>query len=188
MNSLIIAILYSLSGFLMKFSDDEYDEKSNKLIAIVIGIACGIICAFLASHNIDAAYIFIAILLGSLLSLKIDGIHHIATLAIFLILIFIWGIPELSIATLAICVISAFIDEIGNDNEYIYKKSNFLKTFFDYRFTMKIAILILAILGIYQSFTGFSIINIDFLSISTFVYFLLFEIFYEIARRLFDYC
>ncbi|WP_225370411.1 hypothetical protein [Methanobrevibacter arboriphilus] len=170
MNQVLIALLYSLSGFLMKLSDDEYDEKSNKLSSIILGIICGIIIAFLASNNIDASYIFIGILVGTALSFKIDGIHHIVTFLVFLLLYLVWGVfnpngsilTDLSLITLLICIISAFIDEIGNDNKSIYNKSKFLKFFFDYRFTMKLAILFLAILGYYQSITGFSLPFVDF--------------------------
>lgn len=194
MNYIALAILYSVSGFLMKLSDDEYDEKSNKLIAVIIGIICGITIAFLASNNIDASYIFIGILVGTALSFKIDGIHHIATLLVFLLLYLIWGIfnpngsilADLSLITLLICIISAFIDEIGNDNKQIYNKSKFLKFFFDYRFTMKLAILFLAILGYYQSITGFSLPFIDFLSFSTFIFFIIFELSYELANIVFN--
>lgn len=194
MNYIVLAILYSVSGFLMKLSDDEYDEKSNKLIAVIIGIICGITIAFLASNNIDASYIFIGILIGTALSFKIDGIHHIATLLVFLLLYLIWGIfnpngsilADLSLITLLICIISAFIDEIGNDNKRIYNKSKFLKFFFDYRFTMKLAILFLAILGYYQSITGFSLAFIDSLSFSTFIFFILFELSYELANIVFN--
>ena len=181
MNFLSIAILYALSGFLMKLSDDEYDEKSNKIIAIIIGILCGLAIAYLSSNNIDASYIFIGILIGTGLSFKIDGIHHLLTLLTFLVLLLILHIPSLNLITLGICIFSAFIDEIGNDNQRIYKKNKFLKVFFEYRFSMKIAIFILAILGFYQDLTGFQIANIVFLNISTFIYFLLFEISYELA-------
>jgi hypothetical protein len=187
-NFLTIAILYSLSGFLMKLSDDEYDEKSNKIIAIVIGILCAVAIAYLSVNNIDASYIFIGILIGSLLSFKIDGIHHIVTLITFLLLLFIWGVPSLNLATLGFCGASALIDELGNDNEKIYKKNKLFKVFFEYRFTMKIAIFILAILGFIQSFIIFHIANIDFLSFSTFFYFLLFEISYEFAGFTFKKC
>ena len=181
MNFLTTAILYALSGFLMKLSDDEYDEKSNKIIAIFLGILCGLAIAYLSSNNIDASYIFIGILIGTGLSFKIDGIHHIITLLTFLLFFFIWGIPALNLATLGLCVVSAFIDEIGNDNERIYKRNKFFKVFFEYRFTMKIAIFLLCFLGFLQGFADFQIANIEFLSISTFFYFLLFEISYELA-------
>ena len=193
MNYFIIAFLYSISGFLMKFSDDEYDENSNKLIAVILGIFCGIAIAYLSSYNIDAAYIFLGILIGNAIAFKIDGIHHIVTLLTFLILFLIWGVfgvngnilSDFSIITLLICMISALIDEWGNDNNGLYEKSKFLKVFFDYRFTMKIIIFILAILGLYTSFFGITVPYIDFLSFSTFLFFILFEIFYEFAGFVF---
>jgi hypothetical protein len=192
MSTIIIAFLYSLSGFLMKISDDEYDKKSNKLLAVVFGVFCGIIIGYLASHNIDAAYIFLGILIGTALSLKIDGIHHIATLIVFLILFMYWGLftsnilAEFSLITLVFCIISAYIDEIGNDNIRIYNKNKYLKFFFDYRFTMKITILVLGLLGLYQSFTGFTLHFVNFLSFSSFVFFILFELFYELANFIFN--
>jgi hypothetical protein len=172
----------------MKMSDDFHDEKEgniNKLIAIVLGIICGLISGFLATKNIDASYIFIAILIATLLSLKIDGLHHVFSLISFTVICFLLGLHSISFVTLSICIISAFIDEIGNDNQYIYKKSQFLKVFFDYRFTMKIAILILAILGTINNLYRFSIPYTDFLSIETFIFFILFEISYELARIIF---
>ena len=159
----------------MKLSDDEYDEKSNKIIAIILGIVCGLFTAYACSIDLDAACIFIAILVGNILALKVDGIHHIATMASFLIAFIILGFPNftfLSIVTIIICMVGAIIDEIGNDNEKIYEKSKFLEYFFDYRFALKVVILLLVLLGL--------------LNIWSFIYFLCFEIAYEIARKLFE--
>ena len=151
----------------MKLSDDEYDEKSNKTIAIILGIICGLFTAFACSIDLDAACIFIAILIGNILALKVDGIHHIATMASFLIAFIIFGLPSftfLSFITIIICMIGAIIDEIGNDNEKIYEKSKFLEYFFDYRF----------------------LVLVGLLNFWSFIYFLCFEIAYEIARALFE--
>ena len=159
----------------MKLSDDEYDEKSNKIIAIILGIVCGLFTAYACSIDLDAACIFIAILVGNILALKVDGIHHIATMASFLIAFIILGFPNftfLSIVTIIICMVGAIIDEIGNDNEKIYEKSKFLEYFFDYRFALKVVILLLVLLGL--------------LNIWSFIYFLCFEIAYETARVLFE--
>ena len=159
----------------MKLSDDEYDEKSNKAMAIVLGIVCGLFTAYACSIDLDAACIFIAILVGNILALKVDGIHHIATMVSFLIAFLFLGLQSftfLSIVTIIICMIGAIIDEIGNDNEKIYSKSKFLEYFFDYRFTLKVVILLLVLIGL--------------LNIWSFIYFLCFEIAYEIARELFE--
>ena len=173
--NLILAGSYILSGFFMKLSDDEYDEKSNKPIAIVLGIICGLFTALACSIDLDAACIFIAILIGNILAMKVDGIHHIATMASFLIAFILLGLPSytfLSIITIIICMIGAIIDELGNDNEKLYQKSKFLEYFFDYRFALKVVILLLVLIGL-----------LDFWS---FIYFLCFEIAYEIARVLFE--
>ena len=175
MFNISLTLSYFFSGFSMKLSDDEYDEKSNKAIAIVLGIVCGLFTAYACSIDLDAACIFIAILVGNILALKVDGIHHVATMASFVIAFLLLGLPSftyLSISTIIICMIGAIIDELGNDNEKIYAKSKFLEYFFDYRFALKVVILLLVLIGL--------------LNIWSFIYFLCFEIAYEIARVFFE--
>lgn len=175
MFNISLALSYFFSGFFMKLSDDEYDEKSNKAIAILLGIVCGLFTAYACSIDLDAACIFIAILIGNILAFKVDGIHHIATMTSFIIAFLFLGLQSftyLSIITIIICMIGAIIDEIGNDNEKIYSKSKFLEYFFDYRFALKVVILLLVLIGL--------------LNIWSFIYFLCFEIAYEIARVLFE--
>ena len=175
MFNISLALSYFFSGFFMKLSDDEYDEKSNKAMAIILGIFCGLFTAYACSIDLDATCIFIAILVGNILALKVDGIHHIATMASFIIAFLFLGLQSftyLSIITIIICMIGAIIDEIGNDNEKIYSKSKFLEYFFDYRFALKVVILLLVLIGL--------------LNIWSFIYFLCFEIAYEIARVFFE--
>ena len=69
-------------------------------------------------------------------------------------------------------MIGAIIDELGNDNKQIYSKSKFLEYFFEYRFALKVVILLLVLIGL--------------LNIWSFIYFLCFEIAYEIARIFFE--
>lgn len=184
MNIIISSILYLLSGFLMKLADDQYDEFNNKKLAIIFGILCGIIIAILSSSSIDAAYLFFAILIGNLVAFKVDGIHHILTLASFLIVIYFLGFPVLNIVLLAICTIAAFVDEIGNDNEKIAKKSNFLKLFFDYRCFMKLVVLLLSLLGLQEIYTGLSFSFMPFFAPETIILFMFFETAYEIAGKI----
>ncbi|PKL68739.1 MAG: hypothetical protein CVV28_01100 [Methanobacteriales archaeon HGW-Methanobacteriales-1] len=186
MEIIVLALFYMLSGFLMKFSDDAYDEMGNKKLAAIVGIICGLCIGFLVVNSVDATYIFFAILLGTLFSKKIDGVHHILTLATFVLVAFIYGFPQISILTLIICSIAAFIDEIGNDNQKLIEKNHFLEVFFRYRFAMKITIFSLAFLGLYQSLTGFDMLNMEFLSFSAFFLFILFEISYEFTGRYFE--
>lgn len=186
MTPFIIPLGYALSGFLMKLSDDSFDEKQDKAFAIFTGIICGVLIGFLSVESVDAAYIFFGIFFGTLFARKIDGIHHVLTMVAFASVILIFGLPEMGIFTLLICSITAYLDEIGNDNLKISEKSRFLEFFFRYRFTMKIAILVLSLLGLWQIVTGATFYGLNVLSPWTVVYFILFEIAYEIAGHLFN--
>lgn len=175
MFNIVLALSYFLSGFFMKLSDDFYDEKSNVRKAIFLGIVCGLFTALACSIDLDAACIFLAILIGNILALKVDGIHHIATMASFIIAFILLGLPNftfLSVITIIICMVGAMIDELGNDNEKIYEKGKFLETFFEYRCALKVVILLLVLFGL--------------LNIWSFIYFICFEFAYEIARFLFE--
>jgi hypothetical protein len=178
-------ILYALSGLFMKLSDDAYDKKKNIVLAILAGILCGSFIGYLAVTSEDAACIFIAILIGTILSLKVDSLNHIAALLLFVLIVIYIGIPTIGILTLFICSIAAFLDEIGNDNKLI--KNRKLKMFFEYRFTLKVAVLLFAILGIFQStYPGLKIPGVQYFLLQTFVFFILFDLFYEIAGLKFN--
>ncbi|MGF7118246.1 hypothetical protein [Methanobacterium oryzae] len=180
-------LLYPLSGFFMKISDDMHDKKNNRILGILAGILCGLFLGYLVTVNLDAAYIFFGVFIGTFLSKKVNCINHIITAIIFLIIVFLLGFPEIGIITLAICSIAAFIDEIGNDNEKIYAKSKMLETFFEYRFTLKTTIFVLAVFGLLSSFyPAFQVYGIHFMEIQTLIYFLMFEFAYEFAGLKFD--
>ena len=156
----------------MKFSDDLFDISDDLKSAIVFGILCGVASALATVNDVGAAYIFISILIGNALVLKVDGFHHIITLIVFIIVCLIYGIPELSLIVLLICILAALSDEVGHDNISKLTDNGFLNLFFEYRFVMKIVIFLLAI------FNAF-----DFL---VFIYFIIFEVAYEIAGVIFE--
>lgn len=162
-----LGILFALSGFFMKLSDDAYDIGANKNFALASGLICAIVSLIATISSADAACIFIGILIGNLLAFKVDGLHHIATLVVFIVLALILGIPSFNIVILVLCILSALVDEVGH--ELISKKTSnkFLNLFFEYRFTMKVVIFLLAICGLF--------------SFWIFICFLLFEIAYEFA-------
>lgn len=170
MNILLLPLSYFLSGFFMKLSDDEYDENNNLKLAIIYGIICGIFTAIASIISSDAACIFVGILIGTLLALKIDGKHHIVTLVTFFILLAIFGVSSFNILILIVLIFGTWVDEWGNDNPRVYN-GGFWQYFFDYRFTLKIVILLLAVFGYFEWYS--------------FVCFILFELAYESARILF---
>ena len=156
----------------MKYSDDFFDKNNNLMFASIFGVLCGIASALAAVNDVGAAYIFIAIPIGNLLALKIDGIHHVITLVVFIIICLTAGIPQLSLVVLLICVLGALGDEIGHETISNVTDNYFLNMFFEYRFVMKIVILLLALSGAF--------------SIWVFGFFMLFELAYLFAGICFE--
>jgi len=179
------AALYALSGFFMKFSDDALDEKNNTILGVASGILCVAGIGYLAVNFPDAATIFLAILLGTLLSAKVDKLGHLVTFIIFLVILFIWGIPTIGLISLALCTLAAWLDEVGNDRESL-KGIKIVETFFKYRFCLKIMVLILSILGGLTIIFPLQIPGINFFQPVTFIYFMLFDLAYELAGLKFD--
>lgn len=156
----------------MKYSDDLFDINHDLMMASGIGVLCGLASAFATISDVGAAYIFISILIGNLLALKVDGIHHVITLLVFIVICLIAGIPEMSLAVLLICILGALADEVGHELISTVTDNKFLNLFFEYRFVLKIVILLLAICGAFD--------------IMVFVYFMLFEIAYLIGGIFFE--
>ena len=165
--SITLAVSYFLSGFFMKTSDDEFDEKKNVSVACLLGVICGVFAGYATIVNADACVIFIAILIGNVFAFKVDGVHHILTLAVFAIICLIFGIPPVNFIALIVCIITALLDELGHERIILYTKNIYINLFFEYRCLMKVAVLFLGIFGLFD--------------IWTFLYFILFEVSYEFA-------
>ena len=156
----------------MKYSDDLFDVNDNLAFASVFGVFCAVASALACIYNPEAAYIFLAILIGNFIALKVDGMHHIITLIVFMVILLVGGIPELSLVILLICVLAALSDEVGHELISKVTQNKFLNLFFEYRFVMKIVIFLLAVCGVFNFWI--------------FVCFLLFEISYVTAGMLFE--
>lgn len=156
----------------MKYSDDLFDVNNNLNYATIFGILCGVASGLAAAYSIEAAYIFIAILIGNFLVLKVDGIHHIISLITFVIILLIGGIPNLNMVVLLICILAIVSDEVGHEMISKVTQDRFLNLFFEYRFVMKIAVFLLAVCGVFD--------------IWAFICFMMFEIAYVIAGITFE--
>ncbi len=156
----------------MKYSDDLYDVNHNVLFASFFGILCAIATAAATVSYTGAAYVFFAILIGNLIVLKVDGVHHIITLLLFVVICLICGIPDLSLVVLLICIAAAISDEVGHETISKVTDNVFLNIFFEYRFVMKLVIFFLAFSGAF--------------SILVFIYFILFELAYVSAGIVFE--
>ena len=179
----LIIILFALSGYFMKLSDNFYDNYDNKVVASIIGILCAIVTGILITNNADAVYIFSAIIIGTFFSKKIEGIHHTITLIVLIIFVLIYGFKlnaSLNVIPLVLCTAGAFIDEWTIDNPNLITNA-FLKFFFNHGFAMKLVVLFLSITTLLNQLYALNIGVFAGLSSMAIIYFLTFELSYEFA-------
>ncbi len=142
MQLLTLLILGFLAGSLIKLTDDIADKKLfHQLFAIPLGLAYGLMMGYLMLSDANASLLFSGIVLGCLITGKINSTGHYLGLGAILIIILLYGIrPTLLIFPIAAL---AALDEM---KEVIKVKA--LNAAFDYRLFLKLGILMLVILNV----------------------------------------
>ena len=143
MSLLTILIISFISGSLIKFTDDISDKSIavHPFFSIPSGLAYGLLIGYLMMVDTGASYLFGGIVLGCLITGKINNTGHYFGLVGILIVNFLY-VDTLSPLVLLIGAIAAF-DELKD----IIKISGPLKFIFDYRMFLKIGIFVLVILN-----------------------------------------
>lgn len=137
-----ILILGFLSGSLTKLTDDIADRNLNipRFFTIPCGIAYGLSMGYLMITDVDASLLFGGIVLGCLITGKINSTGHYFGLASILIVYFLYG-AALSSLVLLITVLAA-LDELKD----MVRVPGFFNVVFEYRLILKLGILALVIL------------------------------------------
>ena len=152
----LFLLYFGILGAGIKYIDAAYDDKIfNKKIALGIAPFLGILWAYTMLINPVAATILLAVIIGVLFKGKIDNIAHFAGLLVIFAIIFFAGV-QLMVIPLVFLAIAALLDEVGND--FVDKRKSkldmnkfshqFVVSFFDQRWVLKVAILILGFIGI----------------------------------------
>jgi hypothetical protein len=153
----IFLIAYPVLGAGLKYIDDAFDERTfNKKIALVLAPLLGILWAYTMLIDPVSATILLAVLLGVLFKGKIDNYAHALGLGVIVIILIAAGVQLLTLP-LILLVAAAVLDEAGNDivdyNKNSFDTSNFFHkaiiAFFDQRWVTKLAILYIALLGVF---------------------------------------
>lgn len=183
------AICFALSGYFMKMSDDYLDEENNVPLAVINGILCVIFTVIVCVNNGDAACIFISILVGTALSLKVDSINHILSAILLIVILLILGVPHFSWLCLILCTLAVYLDEKGND--LIDKKEEQLgylslaDKLLKYRYLLKITVFILSLLTLIKILIPNTFLDsLLFFEPVTIIYFYLFDLSYEFSHEL----
>ena len=159
---------YIAAGSLMKLTDEMADSKSvvgsYKWVSILSGILYGSIIGLLITYSLTSVYVLGAILIGCLVTGKVDARGHYFALASILLVILVLGVKSVELVNPSILLLVAFsstIDEIANDR-YMSFKNKAVKLFFRYRMTMKVLLLALSIPQILSYYPFIYLLTFDF--------------------------
>jgi len=164
----LILFGFILAGALMKLTDDLEDrelllpEKTDYLTGIAYGAVIGLLMVF----DENAAHLFSGIIIGCLVTNKIDAESHYLALGTILLIVFSKGLVLSMPLVLTITVLAA-IDELTSnpantnalsENPHFvwiyseYRKALYfpihLKKILDYRVVLKIGIVLMVVLEI----------------------------------------
>jgi hypothetical protein len=153
-------VAYSILGAGIKYIDAAFDEKTfSKTIAMILAPILGILWAYTMLIDSVSATILLAVVVGVLITGKIDNYAHLIGMLIIFAILFLLRI-EFLIIPLFFLSASAILDEIGNDYIDSERKNlnkekitdKFLIYFFGHRWVMKIAIIYLVFMGVVPFF------------------------------------
>jgi hypothetical protein len=166
----LFLIFFGILGAGIKYIDAAYDDKIfNKKIALCIAPFLGILWAYTMLINQVAATILLAVIIGVLFKGKIDNVAHLAGLLVIFAIIFVAGV-QLMVIPLIILGFAALMDEVGND--FVDKRKNkldlnkfshrFIVSFFDQRWVLKVAILILSVIEVVPMVFFLAMVSFDY--------------------------
>ena len=166
----LFLLYFGILGAGIKYIDSAYDDKIfNKKIALGIAPFLGLLWAYTMLIDPVAATILLAVVIGVLFKGKIDNAAHLAGLVVILAIIFIAGV-QLMIVPLVFLAFAALLDEFGND--FVDKRKNilnmnrfshrFVVSFFDQRWVLKVAILVLGLVSVIPLVFFLAMVSFDY--------------------------
>ncbi|NOZ59532.1 MAG: hypothetical protein GXO66_08185 [Euryarchaeota archaeon] len=153
---------YALIGGGLKYIDDAFDEglHSRRVASILAPL---LVATWIALSVLDpySATILTAVLLGVLLSGKIDNLVFTASTAAIILTVLFLSRENLMLLPLAVLTLFGIIDEKGNDYVDRHRTSGFLKFFFAHRCALKLALLALCLTSVFPLVYFFAFLCFD---------------------------
>ena len=149
MVDIVYFVKYLAAGFFLKQGDDLLDEYDDERLAWVSLVVAGTIFGLIMVTSEWDLVLLTSIIIGVLASGKVNRTPFIGGFVMIFAVVLLWGVPQitniLDFATLLIILfMAAVLDEKGNDWADRNSSPRASK-FFAYRFTMKVAVLLLCI-------------------------------------------
>ncbi|MFX1261879.1 MAG: hypothetical protein ACFFAZ_07330 [Promethearchaeota archaeon] len=139
---------YFLTGLTLKIGDDLLDELNRPNAAVVPLAVSGVLFGQIMTLSEWDLVLLSAIVLGVLLSGKVNKPQYLVGFIMIGALLLLGGIPAISngaalFALLIILLLAAIVDERGNDWADSGERQ-WISYFFYYRFTLKVAVILLS--------------------------------------------
>ena len=140
---------YLLAGLTLKIGDDLLDELDRPDLSWIPLALAGVLFGFIMTVSEWDLALMTSIIIGVLVSGKVNRLQFVVGfLLIFSVVIFV-GLPPISswldwLTVVIMMFLAAVLDERGNDwtNQEISPKAY---KFFEYRFTLKISVILISI-------------------------------------------
>ncbi|MEM3555617.1 MAG: hypothetical protein QXF56_02780 [Candidatus Micrarchaeia archaeon] len=144
---------FAFLGAGLKYIDCVYDEGVfDRRVAVVLGLVCGVVMGYMIGSDIQASSIFLAVIMGVAITRKIDtNPFFIGAILAFAVPLFLTRNIVINWLPTAALVFGAIVDEVGNNRADLgLINSKTLKTFFHYRVSMEVVMLLLVLGGMFE--------------------------------------
>ena len=159
--------IFAAAGFLLKIADYTGETKRNRILSIGPALVVAVFFWLLINSSEEYSTILLAIVIGSLVSRKVDRLNLLAGLGLLIALMIAYGFRFPLLLPLGILAIAAAMDEWGNDKRW---KLNLASSFFRYRGVMKAVAVVLGSVNqiSFGTVAGFYLFDVayDFTSIA----------------------
>ena len=140
---------YCLAGLTLKLGDDLLDELDKPIIALGPLASSGILFGLVMTVSEWDLVLLSAIVIGVVLSGKVNRPQFLIGFAMIGIVLLVVGVPVVTnwlhwFAILLVLLVAAVLDERGNDWADS-SAGRWINDFFRFRFTLKLSVLILAV-------------------------------------------
>ncbi len=151
--SLLVLSGFIFSGALMKLADEMEDGKLllPAGVAYLTGIAYGALIGLLMVFDKSAAHLFGGIIIGCLVTGKIDAESHYLALGTILLIVLSKGLV-LSMPLLLTIAVLAAIDELTSDSG---------REVLGYRVVLKIGVVLMVVLGVVHWYAALYLLSFD---------------------------
>jgi len=158
---------FAFIGAGIKYIDCVYDEGVfDRRVAVLLGLLCGVLMGYVIGSDAKASAIFLAVIVGVAITRKIDtNPFFLGAILAFAVPLFLTKNIMIDWLPTAALVFGGVMDEVGNNRADLgLINSKILRTFFHYRISMEIVMLLLVLAGVFEPsyFVAFMFFDISY--------------------------